>query len=161
MKTLVVYYSLEGNTEYAANRIAENLGADTLRLVPVKAYPDKGFMKFFVGGRSAVFGQKPALEHYETDLSAYDRIIFGFPVWAANFAPPIHTFISENADEIRGKKIAAFACQGGSGAQKAFLKLRKLISPASFEALGIFIEPGRRQAEETDKAIDRFCEKLS
>ena len=46
MKTLIVYYSLEGNTDYAANRIKEKTGADLLRLIPKKAYADKGIKKF-------------------------------------------------------------------------------------------------------------------
>ena len=37
MNTLIVYYSLEGNTEYAAKIFADELGADRLRLDPVKA----------------------------------------------------------------------------------------------------------------------------
>ncbi len=37
MKNLVVYYSLEGNTAYVAERIKSRMGADTLRLVPKKA----------------------------------------------------------------------------------------------------------------------------
>ena len=37
MKTLIVYYSLEGNTQYAAERIAGRIGADVLRLVQKKA----------------------------------------------------------------------------------------------------------------------------
>lgn len=65
MKTLIVYYSLEGNTEYAAGRIAAALQADTLRLRPKKAYADKGFAKFFWGGKSAVMAEKPELEPYE------------------------------------------------------------------------------------------------
>ena len=40
MKTIIVYYSLEGNTEYAAKELANLLGADLLRLHPKKAYPD-------------------------------------------------------------------------------------------------------------------------
>ena len=52
MKTLIVYYSLEGNTEYAAKKIADTCGFDTLRLEPVKKYPDSGFRKFFWGGKS-------------------------------------------------------------------------------------------------------------
>ena len=43
MKTLIVYYSLEGNTEFAAEKIAKTCGFETLRLVPVKKYPDSGF----------------------------------------------------------------------------------------------------------------------
>jgi flavodoxin len=32
MKTLIVYYSMEGNTEYTAEKIASELGAETLRI---------------------------------------------------------------------------------------------------------------------------------
>ena len=62
MKTLVVYYSLEGNTEYVAEKIREAVGADLLKLVPKKAYHDKGLAKFFWGGKSAVMAEKPELE---------------------------------------------------------------------------------------------------
>jgi hypothetical protein len=41
MKTLIVYYSMEGNTEYAAEKIASELGVETLRIEPLKAYPTK------------------------------------------------------------------------------------------------------------------------
>ena len=127
MKTLIVYYSLEGNTEYAAGRIAEAAGADVLRLHPKKAYKDKGFAKFVWGGKSAVMGEAPELEAYEVDLSAYERVVFGFPVWASKFTPPLRTFIQENADALKGKRFAAFACQSGSGAEKALGKLSSLI----------------------------------
>lgn len=50
MEDLIVYYSLKGNTEYEAMKIREKTGADLLRLIPVKAYHDKGFVKFFRGG---------------------------------------------------------------------------------------------------------------
>ena len=36
MKTLIIYYSHEGNTDFVAKKIADKIGADTLRLVPVK-----------------------------------------------------------------------------------------------------------------------------
>ena len=96
MKTLIVYYSLEGNTEFAAEKIADACGFDTLRLVPVKKYPDSGFKKFFWGGKSAVMAETPELEPYTFDADSYDRIIFGFPVWAGNVTPPIRTFVKDN-----------------------------------------------------------------
>ena len=43
MKTLVVYYSQSGNAQWMAERIASAISADMLRLVPKKAYPEKGF----------------------------------------------------------------------------------------------------------------------
>lgn len=160
MNTLIVYYSLEGNTQYAAEKIAQALGADTLRLRPKKAYADKGFAKFFWGGKSAVMAEKPELEPYEADLAAYDRIIIGFPVWASNFTPPIRTFLQAHLQELSQKRIAAFACQSGAGAEKALAKLKKAAGVSDFEATGVFIDPKQKHTEMTDRAIDAFIDAL-
>ncbi len=160
MKTLIVYYSLEGNTDYAAKRIAGSIGADTLRLVPKKAYKDKGFSKFLWGGKSAVMAEAPKLEPYDADLEGYDRIVFGFPVWASNFTPPLRTFINEHRAELAGKEIAAFACQSGSGAPKALGKLKDALGIDDFASEAIFIDPKQKQSEATDTAIDEFSEQL-
>ena len=86
MKKLIVYYSLEGNTQYIAEKMAEGFGSDSdvLRLVPKKAYLDKGFAKYFWGGKSAIMGEKPELEPYSVDFSLYDEIIIGFPDLSVN-----------------------------------------------------------------------------
>ena len=160
MKKLIVYYSLEGNTEYAANRIKDRTGADLLKLVPKKAYHDKGFAKFFWGGKSAVMAEKPKLEAYEVNLSEYDQVIFGFPVWASNFTPPVRTFIEENKETLKGKRFAAFACQSGGGAEKALAKLAKTIGIDAFERTVILIDPKTKKNEGTDAQIDSFCESL-
>lgn len=157
MKTLLVYYSLEGNTEYAAKKIADQIGADTLRLVPVKPYRKRGLLKFARGGREAMTGKMPELEPYSADFSRYERIVLGFPVWASNVASPMRTFISQNKAKIRRKEIAAFACQGGNGAEKALARLRKLLGIATFEATAVFVEPKKKHSAETDEAIEAFC----
>ena len=160
MKTLVVYYSLEGNTEYVAEKIKESIGADLLKLVPKKAYHDKGFAKFFWGGKSAVMAEKPELEPYDVNLAEYDRIIFGFPVWASNYTPPIRTFVEDNKEELKNKKLAAFACQSGGGAEKALAKLAKTIGIDAFESTVILIDPKAKKNEGTDAQIESFCDAL-
>ena len=139
MKTLIVYYTLEGNTHYAAKKIASQLDADVLRVKPVKTYPRKGFRKFLWGGKSAVMAETPELEPYTFDASAYDRIVFGFPVWAGNVTPPLRTFIKEN--DLSGKRFAAFACQSGAGAEKAFEKLKTALGIRELDAELVLIDP--------------------
>ena len=160
MKTIVVYYSMGGNTELVARKIAEKTGAETLRLVPVKAYPDKGFKKFFWGGRSAVMAETPELEPYTFDGASYERIVFGFPVWASTVTPPIRTFIKDNAEAIKGKSFAAFACLAGSGAEKAFGKLRDALGIESFDATATFIDPKGKPADVVDEKVDQFVASL-
>ena len=158
MKALIVYYSMSGNTEYAAGRMAERLGADLLRLEPVKEDPDSGFRKFFWGGKSAVMAEKPALKPYRFEADGYDTVIFGFPVWAGNIAPPIRTFISEN--EMKASKYAAFACQRGSGAEKAFGKLKACLGHDLVETL-VLIDPKDKPDPAKDLQIDAFCDALA
>lgn len=158
MKTIVVYYSMGGNTAFAAEKIAGILGADMLRLMPEKAYPSSGFRKFFRGGKSAVMAETPALLPYSFDAAAYDRVIIGFPVWAGNVTPPIRTFLKENA--LSGKQVAAFACQSGSGAEKAFGKLKECAGIDDLDATLVLIDPKTKPAAENERKIQQFCDSL-
>ena len=159
MKTAIVYYSMSGNTKYVADKIAERMEADIIRIEPVKEYPDKGAEKFIWGGKSAVMREKPALKPYEFSVEKYDSIILGTPVWASNFVPPIRTFIKENPD-IRGKKIAVFTCFSGGGADKAIEKMKKYIGIEEFEAELILVDPRESVKAEDDEKIDVFCQRL-
>ena len=159
MTTAIVYYSMSGNTKYVADKIAERIEADMIRIDPVKAYPDTGTKKFIWGGKSAVMGEKPALHPYEFNVEKYDRIIFGTPVWASTFAPPIRTFIKENPD-IHGKKLAVFTCFSGGGADKAIEKMKKYIGIEKFEAELVLVDPKENMKAEDDEKIGVFCQKL-
>ncbi len=160
MKRIIVYFSLEGNTEYIADELAKTLSADKLRLVPKKAYKTGGFSKFFWGGKSAVMAEKPELEPYDVDLTAYDEIIFGFPVWAGTFTPPLRTFVLENQEGLKDKTIAAFACQSGAGAEKAFSKLKDCIGIDRFTATTIYIDPKDKPSEDNAHKLSEFCQML-
>lgn len=160
MKTLIVYYSLDGNTDYAAQRIAKKIKADLLRLETVKPYR-RGMGKFLSGGRSAMRKEKPALQKYDVDLNQYDRIVLGFPVWASNVAPPMRTFVTENRARLRRKELAVFLCQGGRGAEKALEKLKRTIGVASFDLEAVFIAPKKKHSKETDNMIDAFAKVLA
>lgn len=160
MKTAVVYYSMSGNTKMIADRIADEIGADVIRIEPVKEYPNKGFRKFIWGGMHAVMSNKPALQPYRFD-SGYDRIIFGTPVWASSFTPPIRTFIDENRDALKRKKIAVFVCYSGGGADKAIEKLRQFLEIEGFDAELILIDPKDRPSEDNEERIQAFCQALT
>ena len=161
MKTLVVYYSMSGNTEYVAKSISDKLNADIIKLIPKKEYPNKGLKKFLWGGKSAIMGELPELESYEFESSKYDLIIFGTPVWASSFTPPIRTFIKENKEKLLNKKIAVFTCFMGGGADKAIEKLKKYLEIEQFEAELILIDPKDKKEDEKENKINEFCSKIS
>lgn len=160
-KIAVVYYSMSGNTEYVAKHISENMDVDLIKIVPKKAYRDKGFTKFIWGGKSAVMGEKPALENYEFDDTKYDCVIIGTPVWASTFVPPIRTFVNDNKDKLIDKKIAVFISYSGGGAEKAIEKLKEYIGIDDFEAELILIDPKDKESEENIKKIKEFCDQIN
>ena len=156
MKTTIVYFSLTGNADFTAKRIAESLHGDLIRLLPEKTYPDSGFRKFFFGGKSAFMKEAPALENRPFVLNDYDCVILGTPVWAGTFAPPLRTLIRANAGKWREKRVAAFVCSGG-GPGKALDKLKTELDIPDFAAVLSLIDPKDKPSQENDGKIAEFC----
>ncbi|MCT4617876.1 MAG: NAD(P)H-dependent oxidoreductase [Marinisporobacter sp.] len=156
MKALVVYYSLEGNTKFLAEAVAEAVGADILELKPEKDIPKKGFMRYIKGGSQVVRKKRPDLMSFDEDLSAYDFIYFGTPVWAASFAPSYNTFFDKV--EVKGKKIALFCCYRGSAGStfehfKERLKGNEIVDTLEFK------EPVK--VEENKEKVMAWAKKLN
>lgn len=158
MKTAVIYYSLEGNTKYAAKKIAAQLGADLIQLIPVKDYPTGKVSKYFWGGKSATFGESPRLEPYSFDQNQYDLVILGTPIWAGTFAPPLRTFIREN--KLTGKKVALFACCSGGATEKCFEQLKKEAGDCTVVSTLRLIDPLKGIQAEVDRSVTQFCATL-
>lgn len=111
-KKLVVYYSLEGNTMFIAEVIAEATGADQLELQPDKEPKSKGFTKYLWGGRQVFMKDKPLLKSLDKNPADYDLLFIGSPVWSWNYAPALRSFFPEV--KLEGKKIGLFCCHQGS-----------------------------------------------
>ena len=159
-KIAIVYYSLTGNTDYVARKINDKIESDLIRLVPKKDYPNSGFKKYFWGGKSAVMGDTPELEKYNFNFKKYDHIIFGTPVWASSFTPPIRTFIMENMENLKDKQISVFISFSGGGADKTIDKLKKYLDIEEFDNELILIDPKDKQNNDNDKKINEFCKNI-
>lgn len=160
MKTAIVYYSMSGNVKSVAEKLSVTLNADMIEIKPVKAFPDKGFGKFFWGGKSAVMGETPDLEPYCFNADEYETVIIGSPIWASNFAPPVRTFLCDNRDVLKGKKLAAFFCQSGNGADKAEKKMCALLGVDSLSASLVLIDPLTKTDFEYEAKIKAFAENI-
>lgn len=156
----IVYYSMSGNVEFVAEEAAAKIEAELIRIEPVKEYPSKGVKKFLWGGKSAVMGETPVLKEYLFDADKYDTVIFGSPVWASNITPPIRTFIKDNADGLKDKKIGLFLCYSGGGAEKAADKFKKLLSVDEIISPLFLIDPKDRPSEDKEKAIADFFDTI-
>ena len=111
MKALVVYYSYSGNTKNIAEHIAKELNADTAVIDTVTPYEGDYNTVVDQGHDEIRKGYKPPIKPVGADLSQYDTIILGTPVWWYTFAPAVKTFIESN--NLSGKTIYPFATNGG------------------------------------------------
>lgn len=146
MKNLVVYYSLEGNTKLIAETIRKEINADMLELRPEKQYPNKGFKKYFWGGKSVVFKEQPKLLNKWIDISIYDRVFIGTPVWAGTYAAPFNTFFNQH--KLKNKEVALFACHGGGGADKCLNNFKKELINNKIIGQIEFIDPLKKNKDE-------------
>ena len=110
-KTLVVYYSLTGNTEGIAKQIAEKLGADIEKIELVEPY--KGSYQQIVDevNDEAQRGVQRPIKPLKHSIKNYDRIIVGTPTWWYKMASPIQTFLSSN--DFTGKTVVPFMTNAG------------------------------------------------
>lgn len=161
MKTAIVYFSLNGNTEYAVKKIADQTGAELIPIHPVKAYPDTRFKKLIWGGKSVIMGEKPKLQPYSFKAEDYELIVFATPVWANTIAPPLRTFIEENLTSLKGKRFAAVTCFTAAGGDKTILKLKGYLGIEDVEAELYLVDPKDKPDPANEQKIDEFCKKLN
>lgn len=152
MKTVVIFYSLEGNTKFISEIIAKELKADLVELKTKKEFPSSGFKKFVWGGKSVVFKENPELVNQNINLNAYDNIVIGTPIWAGTYASPFNTFVKQY--KFTGKKVALFASNDGGGAVKCFKMFKEALKDNQFVSETEFIKPLQKDKNEiTDKIV--------
>lgn len=125
MKKLVAYFSATGTTEERARELAEAENADLFEIRPQIPYTSADLNWMDKNSRSTVemndSSARPAIDPVP-DLSGYDEIFIGFPIWWGLAPRTVNTFIEAAA--LNGKKIIPFATSGGSGIGKAVNQLK-------------------------------------
>ena len=125
MKRIIIYYSLTDNTKNAAERLAELLNADLCRIETVKPMPSDKEKQMIIGGMKAVFGMRPEIKGVPQNISTYDEIIVGTPVWAGKNAPAVNTLLKNK--QIKEKVKSVFTLSGGGDNDKCVARLRKML----------------------------------
>lgn len=130
-KILVAYYSHTGNTKTVAETIKEITGGDLFEIKTNHEYP-KNYTDIINQARQEKEDNfEPELTE-NIDISAYDTIFIGSPVWWYTFASPIRTFLSEN--NFSGKTIMPFCTHGGGGSSNTFTEMEELCPDANVKS---------------------------
>jgi len=135
MGSIIIFYSLEGNTRNIAKKLAESLSADILEIRPQKEIDHRKSTKYLFGGKQALMRTKPLLEPYTFNEARYDLIIFGTPVWALTYAPPLRTFLFSHT--FKDKHIGLFCTHEGAPGRtitqlRAFFKENTIVFSKDF-----------------------------
>ena len=127
MKKLIAYFSVSGVTKRAAEQLACLTGADLYEIRPEKPYSREDLDWRNKQSRSSLEmmdpSSRPPLAQSVPDVSSYDMVYIGFPVWWGVAPRPVNTFI-ESA-HLEGKPVYIFATSGGSGIDYALNDMKK------------------------------------
>lgn len=134
-KKLVTYFSASGVTETAARKLAEAGNADLYEIRPEVPYTRADLDWTDKNSRSTIEMQdpssRPALADKDANVSDYDVIFIGFPIWWYATPTIINTFLETY--DFGGKTIVPFATSGGSGIKKATEAIRNAVPNAEVE----------------------------
>ena len=115
-KILVAYFSASGKTAKVANKLAEAISADIYEIKPEVKYTKADLNWMNRKSRSSVEMNdksiRPAMIKGDIDVSEYDTVLLGFPIWWYVAPTIINTFLE--AYDFAGKKIILFATAGSS-----------------------------------------------
>ena len=141
-RTLVVYFSRtgeqytvgvidKGNTAIVAEMIAEKTGADLWEVLPADDhYPMTYSALTDVAKREQNEKARPAYKGTVPDLSEYDTVFIGAPVWWGDWPMILYTFFEQNRDALAGKTLIPFSTHEGSGLSGFDKKLASAIPGA-------------------------------
>ena len=132
MSTLVAYFSAEaGTTAKVAKDLAKKIGADLFEIKPEIPYSkaDLRYMNPLARCNREKFGNKdvPVAGRIE-NLSQYDTVYIGFPIWYGAAPNVVNTFCK--GYDWKGITIHAFSTSGGSGIGKTAEKLEPYVKGA-------------------------------
>lgn len=123
---LIAYFSASCVTKDVAEKINNLIDSDIFEIVPKDLYTSADLDWTNKNSRSSIEmndkGFRPEIRG-SIDVSSYDNIILGFPVWWYSAPTIINTFIEEN--NVKDKNIYVFVTSGGTGATGSFNNLRE------------------------------------
>ncbi|MDO5443045.1 MAG: flavodoxin [Bacteroidia bacterium] len=127
-KELVLYYSQTGTTKAVAEEIAAQTGADLVAFDVTEPYTGDFNETIARCTEERTKGYVPELAALDIDLSEYDVIYLGYPIWFGSYAPPVEALLK--VVDLGGKTIVPFCTFGSGGLQASVADLKKALPKA-------------------------------
>lgn len=136
-KVLVAYYSAQNHTKAVAEKIAQNLDADTFEIVPQEVYTTEDLDWTADDSRVNREHNDESLRNVTLANTSvpgweeYDTILIGYPIWWGTAAWPVNNFIKEN--NFSGKTVIPFCTSTSSGLEQSGELLEAMASGGDWQ----------------------------
>lgn len=126
-KSLVAYFSATGKTRAAAQQIAQAHNARLWEIEAAEKYTAADLDWRNPKSRSLVEmndpEERPTIKQC-TDITPYDTIYVGYPIWWGICPRIINSWIDNNLEQLESKVLIPFATSGSSGIEQSVDYLR-------------------------------------
>ena len=154
-KKLIAYFSASGVTADVAARLAKVAGADLFEIKPEVPYTAADLDWTNKKSRSTIEmndpASRPAIKEKLANMSDYDVIFVGFPIWWYVAPTIINTFLESY--DFAGKTIVPFATSGGRGMGKTVAVLEKVAPESNFK-------PGKLLNRDSEADMENWVRSL-
>ena len=153
-KTLIVYYSFEGNIDFTAGEVRRYLRLAMQKLEPENEPPKSALRKFLIGGKDALTKKEVKLKVLQYRPENYDTILIACPVWAGTYPPAIAAFLKQYP--FSGKDVYLIGASASGNAAKMFEKLKAGLSGNTVKDTLSLKSPLKNKQAVTEQ-IGEFC----
>ena len=122
-RTLVVFYSLSGTTRRIAEALSEALKCDLEEITEPKLRT--GFLGYVRSLLEARRKRPSTIAPKKHDVSSYDLVVIGTPVWAWSLSSPVRAYLMATASQL--PEVAFFCTLGAKGSENAFAQMTALV----------------------------------
>lgn len=144
-----------GNTKIVADYISEITGADQYEIVTHK-YDGMAYMPLIdLAKKEAADGELPPYEGAAPDLTQYDTVFIGGPVWWGTYPQVMFTLFKDI--DLAGKTVIPFTTHEGSGLANCVDDVKKAFPKATvtkgFSIYGHEVRSGKAKVEKWLKGL--------
>lgn len=150
-----------GNTEIMAGFIKDYIGekADTFKIDPVTPYPADYKKCTEVATKELNENARPEFQNANSlDISKYDTIILGYPIWWGDVPMIINTFLEKY--DFSGKTVYLFNTHEGSGNSGTYSSIKNKLSSTNVNTNGLAIRGADARKESSRSTVENWLKGL-
>ena len=149
-KMIIIYFTRTGNTELFANYIKEKMNIETIfKIEPETPYPENYDQTLAIARNEQSNKLRPEIKNPLTDVSKYDTILLGTPLWYSHIPNIVITQLEKL--DLNGKTIYSFNTHGSSGLGYTITDIKEYATGATvkddgFPLAGTYVRNNKENA---------------